>query len=78
MRSLDDEKSVEKPERTSFEYAVCGQPWQILRANEDGTILSTDIAGGFVGATGPFCTPRVTFVQLRAPRAHPAILGDSR
>jgi alpha-N-arabinofuranosidase len=26
-----------------------------LRENEDGTILSTDVAGGFVGATlGPF------------------------
>jgi alpha-N-arabinofuranosidase len=39
----------------SFLYAVDGQPWQTLRDNEDGTILSTDVAGGFVGAmVGPF------------------------
>jgi alpha-N-arabinofuranosidase len=39
----------------SFLYAVDGEPWQTLRENEDGTILSTDVAGGFVGAmVGPF------------------------
>jgi xylan 1,4-beta-xylosidase len=39
----------------SFLYAVAGQPAQVFRANEDGTLLSTDVAGGFVGATvGPF------------------------
>jgi xylan 1,4-beta-xylosidase len=39
----------------SFLYAAAGQPWQTLRDNEDGTLLSTDVAGGFVGATvGPF------------------------
>jgi alpha-N-arabinofuranosidase len=39
----------------SFLYAARDQPWQILRQNEDGTVLSTDVAGGFVGATlGPF------------------------
>ncbi len=39
----------------SFLYAVAGQPWQTLRENEDGMVLSTDVAGGFVGAMlGPF------------------------
>jgi alpha-N-arabinofuranosidase len=39
----------------SFLYAIRGQPWRTLRQNEDGTLLSTDVAGGFVGATlGPF------------------------
>jgi alpha-N-arabinofuranosidase len=39
----------------SFLYSADGQPWRALRENEDGTILSTDVAGGFVGATlGPF------------------------
>lgn len=39
----------------SFLYAPAGEPWYALRENEDGTILSTDVAGGFVGATvGPF------------------------
>ena len=40
--------------RYSFLYAT-GRGWQMFRENEDGTILSTDVAGGFVGATlGPF------------------------
>ena len=34
----------------SFSYASAGHGWQTLRANEDGTLLSTDVAGGFVGA----------------------------
>jgi alpha-N-arabinofuranosidase len=34
----------------SFWYATAGDNWQTLRANEDGTLLSTDVAGGFVGA----------------------------
>jgi alpha-N-arabinofuranosidase len=34
----------------SFSYASAGHAWQTLRANEDGTLLSTDVAGGFVGA----------------------------
>jgi alpha-N-arabinofuranosidase len=39
----------------SFLYATDGKPWQTLRDNDDGTILSTDVAGGFVGATlGPY------------------------
>jgi alpha-N-arabinofuranosidase len=40
----------------SFLYrASRGGSWTTLRENEDGTILSTDVAGGFVGAMiGPF------------------------
>ena len=39
----------------SFLYRLADQPWSVLRANEDGTILSTDVAGGFVGTMlGPF------------------------
>jgi alpha-N-arabinofuranosidase len=34
----------------SFSYTRAGRAWQTLRANEDGTLLSTDVAGGFVGA----------------------------
>ena len=32
-----------------FEYATAGGRWQVLRAGEDGRILSTKTAGGFVG-----------------------------
>jgi alpha-N-arabinofuranosidase len=39
----------------SFEYRTAGHEWTVLSANEDGTLLSTDVAGGFVGAmVGPF------------------------
>jgi xylan 1,4-beta-xylosidase len=39
----------------SFWYDTDGKGWQGLVQNDDGTILSTDIAGGFVGATlGPY------------------------
>lgn len=39
----------------SFAYAVDGKGWRWLSEDQDGTILSTDVAGGFVGATlGPF------------------------
>jgi alpha-N-arabinofuranosidase len=38
----------------SFYYDV-GQGWQALRENDDGSILSTEVAGGFVGTVlGPF------------------------
>ena len=38
----------------SFYYDV-GKGWQALRENDDGSILSTQIAGGFVGTVlGPF------------------------
>ncbi len=39
----------------SFAFDADGNGWQPLLENDDGTILSTDVAGGFVGATlGPF------------------------
>jgi alpha-N-arabinofuranosidase len=38
-----------------FEYAVRPGRWQTLKAGEDGKILSTKTAGGFVGTTfGPY------------------------
>jgi alpha-N-arabinofuranosidase len=39
----------------AFSYASPGEPWHTLRASEDGTLLSTDVAGGFIGAViGPY------------------------
>jgi xylan 1,4-beta-xylosidase len=39
----------------SFAFDTDGKGWQRLRENDDGTILSTDVAGGFVGAVvGPY------------------------
>ena len=39
----------------AFAYAVSPGDWKILREKEDGTLLSTARAGGFVGAyVGPF------------------------
>jgi xylan 1,4-beta-xylosidase len=39
----------------SFAYATQGDHWQWLLRDDDGTILSTEVAGGFVGATlGPY------------------------
>jgi xylan 1,4-beta-xylosidase len=36
-------------------YYDAGQGWQALRENDDGSILSTEVAGGFVGTVlGPF------------------------
>jgi alpha-N-arabinofuranosidase len=38
----------------SFAYEA-GNGWTWLRQDEDGTVLSTDVAGGFVGAmVGPY------------------------
>ncbi len=38
----------------SFFYDA-GQGWEALRENDDGSILSTEVAGGFVGTVlGPF------------------------
>ena len=40
----------------SFYFRMSDQePWRLLKANEDGSILSTDVADGFVGAVmGPY------------------------
>ena len=39
----------------SFAFDADGKGWQWLRRNDDGTILSTEVAGGFVGAVvGPY------------------------
>lgn len=39
----------------SFFYGVDDESWQLLLQNADATILSTDVAGGFVGAViGPY------------------------
>ena len=36
-------------------YYDGGQGWKALRENDDGSILSTEVAGGFVGTVlGPF------------------------
>ena len=41
-------------DRYSFHYDT-GQGWQPLRENDDGSLLSTEVAGGFVGAVlGPY------------------------
>jgi len=37
--------------RYSFRYRLPHDKWQLLAENLDGTILSTQVAGGFVGAT---------------------------
>ena len=38
----------------SFSYDA-GQGWQSLQDNDDGSILSTSVAGGFVGTVlGPY------------------------
>jgi beta-glucosidase len=46
----------------SFFFDADGKGWQPLKQNEDGSILSTSVAGGFVGAVvGPYAraeTPR--------------------
>ena len=34
----------------SFYYAAAAEAWEPLLENADGRILSTDVAGGFVGA----------------------------
>ena len=37
--------------RYDFSYAIRPGAWRVLAHDVDGTILSTDVAGGFVGAT---------------------------
>ena len=52
-RSLKLRISGDGP-RYSFYYDA-GDGWQALRENDDGSILSTEVAGGFVGTVlGPF------------------------
>jgi alpha-N-arabinofuranosidase len=39
----------------SFSYAIRPAGWQMLKEHEDGSILSTVVAGGFVGTyVGPY------------------------
>jgi xylan 1,4-beta-xylosidase len=39
----------------SFYYDADGRGWKPLRENDDGSILSTAVAGGFVGTViGPY------------------------
>jgi xylan 1,4-beta-xylosidase len=53
VASLQLRISADGP-NSSFYYDA-GQGWQALRENDDGSILSTEIAGGFVGTVlGPF------------------------
>ena len=35
----------------SFSYAVDAGPWQTLVSNADAAVITTQAAGGFVGAT---------------------------
>ncbi|HEY4246224.1 MAG TPA: glycoside hydrolase family 43 protein [Lacunisphaera sp.] len=37
--------------KCSFEYSTATGQWQTLRENEDAKLLTTEVAGGFVGAT---------------------------
>ena len=43
-------------DRGDYAFAYdAGGGWTWLKQNVDGTVLSTDVAGGFIGATvGPF------------------------
>jgi xylan 1,4-beta-xylosidase len=48
-------KIVANARAYSFYFDEDGSGWKPLRENDDGTILSTDVAGGFVGAfVGPY------------------------
>ena len=41
----------------NFEYSYDGKDYKLLKSNVDGRILSTDVAGGFVGNTiGLYCS----------------------
>jgi xylan 1,4-beta-xylosidase len=40
--------------KCAFEYATGQGPWEMLAAGQDATVLTTEVAGGFVGTTvGP-------------------------
>jgi alpha-N-arabinofuranosidase len=48
-------KIAAKARAYSFYFDEDGSGWKPLRENDDGSILSTDVAGGFVGAfVGPY------------------------
>ncbi len=54
-----------------------GSGWQWLQRDDDGSMLSTDIAGGFVGATiGPYA--RAEGAAERAATAKPLYLDPAR
>lgn len=44
-------RAVVDHDKCRFEYAAQPGQWQTLRANEDATLLTSEVAGGFVGAT---------------------------
>jgi beta-glucosidase len=49
----------------SFFYKADNGGWRALKANDDGSILSTDVAGGFVGAVvGPFAREEPAYRDL--------------
>ncbi len=48
-------RAVARADEYDFLYSADGQDWTMLEEAADGTILSTHVAGGFVGATmGPY------------------------
>jgi beta-glucosidase len=49
----------------SFFYQAGDKGWRPLKENDDGTILSTDVAGGFVGAVvGPYAREEPAYRNL--------------
>ena len=47
----DRQEFVARGDRYDFAYATAPGRWKTLAADQDGTILSTKTAGGFVGVT---------------------------
>jgi len=63
--------------KCSFEYAADSGSWRTLAANQDATLLTTDVAGGFVGATvGPHARMS-DGSQPAASRGTPEISADA-
>ena len=58
--SLPDGKIIKlrvtsRDAKCEFDYAADAESWRTLAADQDATLLTTDVAGGFVGATvGPY------------------------
>ena len=54
----------------SFYFDTDGAGWKPLKEGDDGSILSTDVAGGFVGAVvGPYARAEPDVVTARpSPR----------